>query len=177
MKSKLKSIWILATIFTIAVSTAQAQVTVPTQKLTPTDPKTTQPLRQKSLTEGQKKALREAAKPRAYPTRAYASIYYVPPANFCADRKVANTELRAYLQYQWRPDEPGGRSAILVVRLGTREVRNSVVLRGGGGEVSSELLNAAKTEICPSRCVQVRLAPATPADANRFDQRWMRACY
>jgi hypothetical protein len=89
------------------------------------------------------------------------------------------------LRYVWRPGPVDGvRDALLVVRRSTGEVSKPVQLGPVGGEVEigrataplTGLLGFSKADLCPSGCTEVRLAPRTRAHANRFDQRWQRAC-
>ena len=105
------------------------------------------------------------------------------------------------LRYVWRPAPSDGvlwtsrsdlppegdlyiRNALLVVRRSAGETSMPVQLGPVGGEVEvgrataplTGLLGFSKVDLCPSGCTEVRLAPRTRAHANRFDQRWQRAC-
>jgi hypothetical protein len=163
------------------VSGAAAQPTIDPGKLQPVDPALKQDVQKQSLTEGQKKALKEAAKPRLKVRGGSLSLYAVPFDTWCSNTKDTGTTGRATLVYDWLGES---NTTTLDVDFHVRTAAGRILTqrkRVYGGRAGSELisdppLSFARNEICPTGCVEARIAPVTPADANRLDQRWVRVC-
>jgi hypothetical protein len=170
--------------------TASPQVTRPSE--TRNDPD----LQQQALDEKAKAAAQGVVKTRVYPVSGRVILLQGRPAllgesvvtYFCsATADSLGVDVR--LRYEWRPTDspqrvPGG---YLVIRSRPTEIRVPVALRAHGGEASTQSRSDAdgrliipvgltRGDMCPSGCIDVRLAPPSSASADRFDQSWRRAC-
>jgi hypothetical protein len=182
-------------LLTIVATVAHAQIDVPRPRVTPpSEVKPGSGLDPASLDEKGKRTAREIARSRVYPLGAEIR-YLVEPSRpslgpnraqaFCAGRADETPWVVVQMPYEWRPDDSHVQDAYLIVRTSGDEIRAPVRLGPGkgiaeagrptGGPLTG-LFSLSKADICPTGCTEARLAPRTAADANRFDQRWQRAC-
>ncbi|MCB1844990.1 MAG: hypothetical protein KDI09_18640 [Halioglobus sp.] len=174
------------------VAVAQAQVRIKPPSATKVNPA----LQKQALSETARKALEEAGKSRAYPVRAEINRlgdttsllpgFGASPADRICGRNAPDSSFMIVrLHYEWRPGDSYVPRANLVVRKSDGDVLIPVTLRAGSGIAEAGvagrpfegLLALSKADLCPGACIDVRLAPRDAADANRFDQRWQRACF
>lgn len=160
---------------------AMAQIAIPPSKVGPNtiNPNLRRDLQKESLPKAQKRAIEQAAKPRNRVQRGSLSVYSVPFDTWCTETSERTTG-RVTLVYDW-PGESNTTTLEVILRVQTpagRTLNQRAHLYGGrtGRELISDTLNFNHNDVCPSGCVQARLVPITPADSNRIDQRWMRAC-
>ena len=169
-------------------SVAFAGPTINTDKLTAPNPKIKSQL-PKTMPEPQKKALKMAVKPRTRVTSAQASWTFPASSDgWCSSSSADQASVQITMNYTW-PGEPYTNSmpALLKVKLpnGT-EVSQPRTLYGSQGSSNpnhqdiSGHFNFSRTQLCtrrgPQLCIQVRYAPANPADTNRVDQVWRPVC-
>jgi len=177
----------LALVLTTAEAVLAGTPTIPTGKLTPVTPAQQQQLKQHSLTEGQKKALKSAAVPRMKLLNAEASWTFPATSDgWCRTPSADPATLQLTLRYDWAREANTTRMLVeLIVRTPFGlEKRQHRYLYGGGGRTPqtdiSEHFSFNQRDLCrntgPQLCIQVRYAPVNPGDAPRVDQVWRRVC-
>jgi hypothetical protein len=186
---------IVCALLLVAGSHAVAQVRVQA----PTVEKDVSTLKKQSLGQSTKKALNSLPKSRVYVLSARLAPLGAPPVQaapnvlgttagerFCRASSPNTFTAVVSIQYEWRPSLPasaGGVLASLIVRKHDGEMSWPVTL-GSHGVAQAGIdparlgfLTLAKADICPTGCIDARLAPSDARDANRVDQRWQRACW
>lgn len=179
----------------VAASPALAQISVPV----PNVEKDVSTLKKQSLGQSTKKALNDLPKSHVYALSARLAPFGALPTQtapnvigttagerFCRASSSNTLTAIVSIEYQWRPGlptSPAGFLALLIVRKHDREVSWPVTL-GSHGVAQAGIdprrlgfLTLAKADICPTGCIDARLAPRDSRDANMVDQRWQRACW
>jgi hypothetical protein len=187
MKHKRKLTGMIGLLIFSATQVCADTPQIPTGKLTPVIPAQKTQIKQESLTEGQKKSIKQVIKPRVKVLSAETSwTFPATSAGWCSTPAADRATMQVTTHYTWPGESVETRMPVqMVVRtpMGL-EKRQNRFLYGGAGRPDhtdiSQHFEFTQSELCrtsgPQLCMQIRYAPVVAGDSNRLDQVWKRVC-